>query len=581
MNKLHSSLLLLAVSGLAPLWAQAPADIANKSIRLDMARSQVSRSDFQRKPELPWYQLEAITDFVIDFPESGEFTDTVKYGSELTNVVQVSYAANVAPNQAIIKLTCKDFSVQVNLTYTSATAGTATIAWHEAGDTRHFRNVSFSVQEGSDTESRIELPEEIISTSPDMWDDGLQAILSEIEQASYRSATDKLYQKRLVSLLPMVMMMHDASYTNPDYKGNTALHYACGLSHVKLVQWLVEHGADLEARTDKGASIDACIGGKNAKKIKGILQAAREWRDRPYTGPKVDVQAARAAAAWLELEFSGTKQESPDYAIPTDDQKAREVAQLLYRCVKSGTGPVALGMSRTDPPAILLTRVQNAKVSEAMFAEDMLRELKQCYQCQQHEHRKDGLVLAKLPHMILAREQEGMPPDAATALYRAAAEGNVELVAWLLEHGADTRLVDPQGNSVSELKGIPNEEAIRNMLKWYVAPAQVAGKKLTYHPAKGGSALYASWQGMNEETEGTVKEDEDWSIIKTTYTRTGPNSARVTRQAEWSPGGHYAAGWTNYEFELKFTSPTQGTATCTEKTKFSEPATTTGTFTLK
>jgi len=191
------------------------------------------------------------------------------------------------------------------------------------------------------------------------------------------------------------------------------------------------------------------------------------------------------------------------------------------------------------------------------------------------------LVLAKLPHMILTREEEGMTPDAATSIYHAASEGNVELVAWLLEHGADTRLVDKQGNIVTELKNVPNEAAIRNMLKWYVAPAQVAGKKFTYHPANGGPALHASWQGMNEETEGSVKEDEDWSIIKTTYTRTGPNTATVTRQAEWSPGGHYAAGWNNYEFELKFTSPTQGTATCTEKTKFSEPTTTTGTFTLK
>ncbi|MBQ8480368.1 MAG: hypothetical protein IJ503_08295, partial [Akkermansia sp.] len=193
---------LIMLVGAPALWALGPANIANKTVRLDMSRSQVSRSDFQKKPELPWYQLDAITDFVIDFPETGEFTDTVNYGSELSNVVQVSYAANAAPDQGIIKLACEDFSVQVNLTYTSATTGTATIAWHEAGDTRHFRNVNFRVQNDSGVESHIELPEEIISTSPDMWDDGLQAILSEIEQASYRSATDKLYQKRLVSLLP-------------------------------------------------------------------------------------------------------------------------------------------------------------------------------------------------------------------------------------------------------------------------------------------------------------------------------------------------------------------------------------------
>lgn len=86
---------------------------------------------------------------------------------------------------------------------------------------------------------------------------------------------------------------------------------------------------------------------------------------------------------------------------------------------------------------------------------------------------------------------------------------------------------------------------------------------------------------MNEETEGTVKEGEDWSIIKTGYTRTGPDSATVTRHAEWSPGGHYADGWTTYEFRLKFTSPTGGTATCTIETKQTEPTTISGTFTIK
>ena len=93
MNRFHSVLLLLSLSGVSPLWAQAPADIANKTIRLDMSRSQVSRSDFQQKPQLPWYQLDDITDFVIDFPDTSEFTDTVKYGNELSSVVQVSYSA--------------------------------------------------------------------------------------------------------------------------------------------------------------------------------------------------------------------------------------------------------------------------------------------------------------------------------------------------------------------------------------------------------------------------------------------------------------------------------------------------------
>lgn len=564
------------------LWALGPADIANKTIRLNMNESQVARSKIHQEPALPWYQLSDITDFVIDFPEKNEFSAPVKYGVNLSNEVQVSYAPTPEKNQACIKLGCDDFSVQVQLTYTSNTAGTATIAWHEAGDTRYFRHVTFTVQDDFDVASLIELPEEIISTSPEyQLDDGLSAILQKIEGTSYRSATERLYQKRLSTLLPLVMMSQDASYTNPDYKGNTALHYACGLSHVELVSWLVEHGADLQAYTEKGASIDACVGGRNAAAIKTILSEARAWRDKPYEGPAINVAEAREAAAYLDLAFSGYEMESPDFCIPAKDERAMECARMLYRCVKSGTGPFALAMNMTETPAILLTRVLNAKVSEEMFVEWILRELEQRRMYQQVVRRKDGLALAALPHMIMVREAEGMPYDGATALYRAASEGNVDLVSWLLEHGADTRLTDKHGNVVTELKNIPNEEVIRNLINWYIAPSAVAGKTFTFRPKQGGAATYVSWQGMNEETEGTVKEDEDWRIIKSCYTRTGPDSATVTRHAEWSPGGHYADGWTTYEFDLKFTSPTGGTATCTVETKQTEPTTTSGTFTLK
>lgn len=581
--RLSRSLLLLCCLSVTPaLWALGPADIANKTIRLNMNESQAARSKIYQQPALPWYQLSDITDFVIDFPEKNEFSAPVEYGVNLSNEVQVSYEASPEQNLACIKLGCDDFSVQVQLTYTSNTEGTATIAWHEAGDTRHFRHVTFTVQDDFDVASRVELPEEIISTSPEPeLNDGLTDIISRLEKTTYRSATDKLYRKRLLTLLPEVMMLNNASWTTPDYKGNTALHYACGLSDVELVKWLVNHGADLEMSTEKGASIDACVGGKNAQGIKAILKEARAWRDKPYNGSIVDEATAREAAAWLEVEFSGYNMEKPDYDITFNEKKVREAAQQVYRYTKANKSMFSLGLDRTETLAGHLNRVLNAKVSEDMFVAWIVRDLKKSRLHMQVERRGEGLALATLPHMIMVREAEGMPYDGATALYRAACEGNVDLVSWLLEHGSDTRLTDKHGKVVKELKNIPNKEAIRNLINWYIAPSTVAGKTFTFHPKHGGAATYVSWQGMNKETEGAVKEDEDWSIIKTTYTRTGPNTATVTRQAEWSPGGHYAAGWTNYEFELKFTSPTQGTATCTEKTKFSEPTTTTGTFTLK
>lgn len=583
MNKIYSALLLVPFAGAASVWAQAPASVANKTIRLDMSKSQVSRSDIHQAPVLPWYQLENITDFVIDFPASEDFAATVNYGGGLTSEVRVSYSAATEPNRGLIQLGCKDFSVQVALTYANATGGAATIAWHEAGDTRHFRQVSFTVQDDSDEASRVELPEEIVCTAdPEyVWDDGLQDILRELEQTRYRTATEKLYQKRLVSMLPTIMMLHDASWTSPDYKGNTALHYACSLGHIELVRWLVAHGADLESRTDKGAHINACIGGKNSASIKKILQEARAWRDAPYKGPSIDEEAAQKAATWLAQEFAGEEMNNPEYDITLDEQKARQMAQLVYRYTKQNRSIGGLGLERTEMLAGYLMRVLNAKVSEEMFVAWIEQDLKQSRMHMQVEQRGDGLSLATLPHMIKVREEEGMPYDGSTAIYRAASEGNVELVRWLLEHGADTRLLDKQGNVVKELKNIPNEELIRNLLNQHIAPANVAGKTFTFRPKQGGAAISATWQGMNEETQGTVKENEDWRIIKTRYMRTGPDSATVTRHAEWAPGGHYADGWATYTFQLKFTSATQGTATCTTEAKNATPTTCSGAFSLQ
>lgn len=433
-----------------------------------MAEAQVSRTDMYQEIKLPWYQLKNVTDFVIDFPEKDKFVSKAKYSVGLSNELVVSYSANTSENAGYIKVECDDFNVLIQLAYTSNTEGTATIAWHQAGDTRNFRHLTFTVQNDFDVASSVELPEEVIYTSPEVEkNEELTAILTRIKKAKYKSATDKLYQKRLVTLLPDVMLFQDASWTSPDYKGNTALHYACGLSDVELVEWLVEHGADLQAYTDKGASIDACIGGKNATKIKSILKQARAWRDKPYEGSPIDENAARDAAAWLDVEFSGFDMEMPDYDITLNEQKTREAAQLVYRYTMAEKSIIGLGVDITGTLGNHLVRVMNAKVSEEMFIGWIVRDMKNSRIYNQRQRRGAGLTLAMLPHMILTREDEGMPFDGATAVYRAACEGNVELVRWLISNGADRRLLDERGNPTKLPLDTPNYAAVQEALKMH------------------------------------------------------------------------------------------------------------------
>ena len=105
-------------------------------------------------------------------------------------------------------------------------------------------------------------------------DDGLFNILLEIESTMYSRQDESLFQYRLVTLLPLIMEQGNPDITLPETKGNTALHYACALGHVKLVQWLIDHGADTKARTKRGASVRDCVGRDNRKTILRMLDAA-------------------------------------------------------------------------------------------------------------------------------------------------------------------------------------------------------------------------------------------------------------------------------------------------------------------
>jgi ankyrin repeat protein len=82
----------------------------------------------------------------------------------------------------------------------------------------------------------------------------------------------------LLTILPQIMEGAPIDTTISNANGTTALHNACGLSHVGIVRWLVEHGADLNAKAAKGAGVDDCVGGPNAKAIRAILRKARNNR---------------------------------------------------------------------------------------------------------------------------------------------------------------------------------------------------------------------------------------------------------------------------------------------------------------
>ncbi len=102
----------------------------------------------------------------------------------------------------------------------------------------------------------------------------LDALISQLSRTQYSNGVLKLYQKRLLSVLPAISAGADVNTVIANANGTTALHNACGLSHVEIVRWLVNHGANTKAKTAKGASVAMCVGPPNGKAINKILNSA-------------------------------------------------------------------------------------------------------------------------------------------------------------------------------------------------------------------------------------------------------------------------------------------------------------------
>lgn len=109
------------------------------------------------------------------------------------------------------------------------------------------------------------------SVSAPSHDNELANIIKALEQYAPNNSTQQLYRKRLLTLLPRILNGAHVDLTLPETKGNTALHYACGMGNLQLVRWLVRHGANTSALTNKGKLPWDCASG-NVSAIRAALQ---------------------------------------------------------------------------------------------------------------------------------------------------------------------------------------------------------------------------------------------------------------------------------------------------------------------
>ena len=219
---------------------------------------------------------------LIQFPKTGDrITCTAPDGK--TQQATVFYSRETHE----VELRGEKLNALIELDYADADSGLAKVTWEQNGKSWVSAAAGFHLRPAESETGSVVYPElknaahhtaeQTQSAKP--VDDGLHLLIQALEKQTYKTAVERLYQKRLLTLLPQIAEGASTETVLPNANNSTALHYACGLSHVEIVQWLVDHGADINAKTAKGASVDDCIGGPHAKAIRAILKKARKKRN--------------------------------------------------------------------------------------------------------------------------------------------------------------------------------------------------------------------------------------------------------------------------------------------------------------
>lgn len=187
---------------------------------------------------------------------------------------KVSYAPH--GELAVVQVRGRMRNLVLTLNFEKPDQGQASLSWGMDESAWLARGATFRLRPARSKEGRVVLPTtEDEEGALQTLDDGLGELVRELEQREYPTAVERLYRKRLLTLLPQIMEGAPIDHSISNSNGTTALHNACGLSHVEIVQWLIDHGADLNARTARGASVDDCVGGPNASTIRAMLRKAR------------------------------------------------------------------------------------------------------------------------------------------------------------------------------------------------------------------------------------------------------------------------------------------------------------------
>jgi len=257
-----------------PVGDVVPRTLAGKKVVIDFKGA--IEKHFSQENENPAWQPSISSPIVIQFPateDSYQVPAVIELGN-LPPEIYANYTVSYEPigTAAYIEIRGPVIFI-IELDFADTETGLAHVEANlREGYGWEAKGAVFAILPSNAQTGDIELPD---LTPPAEADTELDGLIDALSRSQYTTAVEKLYQRRLLSALQAIREGADVNMIIPNANGTTALHNACGLSHTEIVRWLIAHGADLEAKTAKGATVDDCVGGTNAKPIRKLLQIAR------------------------------------------------------------------------------------------------------------------------------------------------------------------------------------------------------------------------------------------------------------------------------------------------------------------
>lgn len=249
-----------------PVGDVVPTSLAGKALKIDFDGAFTCQ--WNPATGKTSYQESTATPLVVQFPASdSNFTYQGQDGTPLS----VRYEL-LSCGAVVSILGGQEHNTEISLDFADSESGLAHVSRTEGNNQWEERAARFRLHPAEAETGYVNLPQKP-GKGP-----VAAALIRGLENITYPTAVERLYQKRLLILLPQIAEGASTEIVLPNANNSTALHYACGLSHVEIVQWLIDRGASIQAKTAKGAGVEDCVSGKNAKAIRAILHKAKSTK---------------------------------------------------------------------------------------------------------------------------------------------------------------------------------------------------------------------------------------------------------------------------------------------------------------